>query len=202
MSIFSLKRQDHVNGPNVIDMKVTIENFCAELRSGKYDDGIDPESMCTTMVSFYQYITGTSEGGVIVLPAPANDPDDKYRSMWPEGAKVRTRQRRDSHTSRASSRTSNGRRIPNIDPVYSRSVASSTVSSRYRTVKARFIDDNENSDAREFSIGSIRESLPRVSEYDASRTHKKNQRSHDNDSPQARVVTGKGKPKFLEEDAE
>ena len=77
--------------------------------------------------------------------------------MWPEGAVVRTRSRRDSQTSR-SSRVSGGPKVPPLNPEYASSKASTTRNSRYAPVRARFWDDEgpERQDVRSFNMSSIR----------------------------------------------
>lgn len=156
-----LKRTVHVEGPSVNELKTTFENICDELNSGYYQSGIDPETMANMMVQLYRHITNTSNGKPLSLPAPINDPDDTCRILWPEGARVRTRSRRDSHASAGSSKTPSGILVPNMRSSYGSSVASSVKSSRYAPVKARFMDETGlDEDVRSMNLADIRRSQP------------------------------------------
>lgn len=171
MSFFNLKRTSHIDGPDVADIKVTFENLCASLQSERYDQGIEPESMGTTIIDIYKWITGTSGGKGLRLPAPMNDPDDRHTVMWAEGQKVRTRSRRDSHTSHTSRRTSDGNRVPNINPAYASSRASSTTSSRYPVVRTQFMEDDVPEEGvRNFHLKDLRSSVkPQQGHYEPMR---------------------------------
>lgn len=148
----------HVNGPEIHDVKITIENLCLSLQGELYIDGVDADSMCNTLTDVYKWLTGTLGPSAISLPAPANDPDDRHRSMWPEGAKVTTRSRRGSRSSHTS-RTSKGIAVPNISAAYTSSRASSTTSSRYAPVRARFIEDEYPEDGvRTVNLNDVRAS--------------------------------------------
>ena len=59
---FTYKKQDHINGPGVEDIKATFERICEHLKDGTYDSGIDAYTMCDTMNGLYKYITNTSKG--------------------------------------------------------------------------------------------------------------------------------------------
>lgn len=158
-SFFS--RTKYVEGGDIEDVRITFENLIFALQDKKYDEGVDAETIILTIRDIYGYVTGTSRGKALRLPAPANDPEDKYNTMWPEGAKVRTRSRRDSHTSRASSVTSNGVRVPRISNAYTNSRASSNTSSRYAPVKAKFIEDEAPEQVvRSFDMRDIRAAVP------------------------------------------
>jgi hypothetical protein len=160
-SFFS--RTKYVEGADVEDMKITFENIFAELRDSRYDDGIEVETTIAMIMDIYKYVTGTSHGKALSLPAPALNPDDKYRTMWPEGTKVRTRSRRDSHTSRASSVASNGVRVPKVAQGYTNSRASSTTSSKYAPVRAKFMEDEiPEEGVRSLNMREIRNTAPVV----------------------------------------
>lgn len=155
MSFF--KKTTHVDGPSVTDLKITFENICEELNSGAYSSGIDPETMANMLVQLYKHITNTLHGKPLTLPASMDDPSDKYRILWPEGARVRTRSRRDSHASAGSSIAPNGVHVPNMRSGYGSSVASSVKSSRYAPVKARFMDESGIDDGvRSLNLSDIR----------------------------------------------
>lgn len=146
-----------MDGPSVSELKTTFENICEEFNSGHYQSGIDPETMANMMVQLYRHITNTSNGKPLSLPSPMDDPEDTYRILWPEGAKVKTRSRRDSHASAGSSRTPSGVKVPNMRSSYGSSVASSVKSSRYAPVKARFMDETGLDDGvRSMNLADIR----------------------------------------------
>lgn len=150
----------HVDGPEIHDVKITMENLCLSLQDEMYIDGVDAETMCNTLTDVYKWLTGTLGQCGISLPAPANDPDDRHRSMWPEGAKVTTRSRRGSRSSHVS-RSSKGIVVPNINAAYTSSRASSTTSSRYAPVRARFIEDEYPEEAvRTINLRDVRASAP------------------------------------------
>lgn len=156
-------RTKYVEGGDIDDIRITFENLMGRLQDSKYDEGIDADTMVLTIVDIYKYVTDTSRGKALRLPAPANNPDDRHNTMWPEGAKVRTRSRRDSHASRASSVTSNGIRIPKINQAYTHSRASSNTSSKYAPVRARFIEDDvPDQGIRSFNMRDIRDAAPVV----------------------------------------
>jgi hypothetical protein len=151
-------------------VKITIENLCMHLSEDVYAEGIDPETLCCTMEDIYKWITGTQQRSTIQLPAPINDLDDRHRTMWPEGAKVTTRARRDSHSSSHSrkSSTSNGVKVPNINKAYTSSRNSSNATSRYAPVKARFIEDEYPDEVpRSVSLRDVRASGIRTMEQRA-----------------------------------
>lgn len=75
--------------PNKIDMKITIENLQTNLSSSRYNAGLDAATTVKLIGQLYEYLTGRYTGA-ITLPAPANDPDNKYMIMWPEGQKIRS----------------------------------------------------------------------------------------------------------------
>jgi hypothetical protein len=160
-SFFS--RTKYVEGGNVDDIRITFENIMIHLRERKYDEGIDTETMILTINDIYGYVTTSSRGKALRLPAPAGDPEDKHNLMWPEGSRVHTRSRRDSHASRASSVTSNGVRVPKINPVYTSSRASSNISSKYAPVRAKFIEDDvPDQGVRSFNMRDIRDAAPTI----------------------------------------
>lgn len=78
------------SGPNKSDIKTTLENVCALLDDPKYNGGLDPSSVVSLIEDIYEYVAG-NKNKRLRLPAPANDPDDRYRIMWAEGAKVKSR---------------------------------------------------------------------------------------------------------------
>jgi len=158
MSFINLTRKAYVNGGDVNDIRITFENLCEELSDSRYDSGIDAETMVGTLSGIYKYITGTLNGRPLMLPATSLDPDDRHRTMWAEGTKVRTRSRRDSQSSRGSSVTSNGMRVPNLNLNRTNSVASSSVSARYAPVRARFIEDehDDSNGVRNVDLRSVR----------------------------------------------
>ena len=150
-----------MDGPTVYQLKITYENICDELNSGRYSSGIDPETMADMLCQLYRYTTNVLNGKPLKLPAPMNDLEDKYNILWPEGTRVKTRSRRDSFASEGSSKTPNGARVPNMRSQYGSSVASSTRSSRYAPVKARFMDEDDLDDGvRSLKLADIKRSQP------------------------------------------
>lgn len=89
-------------GPPIEDVKVTFENMCITLGEPIYDRGVDSDGVINMISDLYRYISG-NKNMKIRCPAPADDPDDCHRIMWPEGAKVRSR------TSSVSSRSTSYR---------------------------------------------------------------------------------------------
>lgn len=71
------------------DVTNTISNLCAIVMQPKYLDGIDQESLVSTLEDLTSYVLGDTNKR-ISLPAPANNPDDKFNMMWPEGAVIRS----------------------------------------------------------------------------------------------------------------
>lgn len=150
----------HVNGPEIHNVQITVENLCLSLQDEVYNDGVDADTMCNTLTDLYKWLTGTLGPCSISLPAPANDPDDRHRGIWPEGSKVVTRSRRGSTSSRVS-RSSKGVVVPNINASYGSSRASSTTSSRYTPVRARFMEDEYPVEAhRTVNLRDVRASAP------------------------------------------
>lgn len=141
-------------------MKITVENLCFALQQDAYAEGIDPMTTCNMLADFYKWITGTLGDDPISLPAPANDLEDRHRKLLPEGSRVSTRTRRASTSSRSSnvSRNSKGAVVPNISAAYTSSRASSTTSSRYAPVRARFMeeDDYPEDEPKTVSLKDIR----------------------------------------------
>lgn len=141
MSFFS----GGVKGPQVTELRGTFNNLCAMLtQDERYRDGIDASGTATLLNDIYYYVTG-DRNQRIRLPAPAIDPTDKYRVMWPEGATVNSRAR-----SNASSRYS---KVPSLSGKYTQkdaNRASSVVSSSIASSKHRYIpfaSDDEDTDA-------------------------------------------------------
>ena len=162
-SFFLLRRSNtetHIDGPDIKNVKITVENLCFALQHDVYAEGIDPMTTCNMLADFYKWITGTLGDDPISLPAPANDLEDRHRKLLPEGSKVSTRPRRTSTSSRSSnvSRNSKGAIVPNISAAYTSSKASSTTSSRYAPVRHRFIeeDDYPEDEPRTVSLKDIR----------------------------------------------
>lgn len=162
-SFFLLRRtntETHIDGPDIRNVKITVENLCFALQQDAYAEGIDPMTTCNMLADFYKWITGTLGDNPISLPAPANDLDDRHRKLLPEGSKVSTRPRRSSTSSRSSnvSRNSKGAVVPNISAAYTSSRASSTTSSRYAPVRHRFMeeDDYPEDEPRTVSLKDIR----------------------------------------------
>lgn len=150
----------HVDGPEIHNVKITVENLCLSLQDEVYNDGVDADTMCNTLTDLYKWLTGTLGPCSISLPAPANDPDDRHRGIWPEGSKVVTRSRRGSTSSRTS-RSSKGVVVPNINASYGSSRASSTSTSRYAPVRARFIEDDYPDEThRTVNLRDVRASVP------------------------------------------
>lgn len=203
-SLFS--RTKYVEGGDVNDVRITFENIMIHLQEQRYDEGIDAETMLIMINDIYNYVTGASRGKAIRLPAPATDPDDKHRSMWPEGSKVHTRSRRDSHASRASSVTSNGVRVPKINPAYTSSRASSNTSSKYAPVRARFIEDDvPDQGVRSFNMRDIRDNMPsapRNSNTPQGRPSVDHRRapSYDNNAEYAPIQTSRARPRLPRQD--
>jgi hypothetical protein len=199
-------RTKYVEGADVDDMKVTLENIFGELRDPRYDEGIDTETMILTLKDLYKYITGTSQGRALRLPAPAVDPQDKYNTMWPEGTKVRTRSRRDSHASKASSVASNGVRVPRVNQAYSNSRASTNTSQRYAPVRATFIDDDVPEQAvRNLNMRDIRNSAPTAprndpTTYSRAPTTDRNERSYNLRGEPAPAIPTRIRPRLPQHD--
>jgi hypothetical protein len=195
-------RTKYVEGGDIDDIRITFENLMGRLQDSKYDEGIDADTMVLTIADIYKYVTDTSRGKALRLPAPANNPDDKYNTMWPEGAKVRTRSRRDSHASRASSVTSNGIRIPKINQAYTHSRASSNTSSKYAPVRARFIEDDvPDQGVRSFNMRDIRDAAPTVPRNTSSGQSRPSmdytrQRSYNDNVERIPAPAGRARPRF------
>lgn len=195
-------RTKYVEGGDIDDIRVTFENLMGRLQDSKYDEGIDADTMVLTIADIYKYVTDTSRGKALRLPAPANNPDDRHNSMWPEGAKVRTRSRRDSHASKASSVTSNGIRIPKISQAYTHSRASSNTSSKYAPVRARFIEEDvPDQGVRSFNMRDIRDAVPvaprsRDSAHSRPQVDHTRQRSYDDNAEYMHAPASRARPRF------
>ena len=162
-SFFLLRRSNtetHIDGPDIKNVKITVENLCIALQQDAYADGLDPMTTCNMLADFYKWITGTLGDDAISLPAPATDLEDRHRKLLPEGSRVSTRARRSSTSSKSSnvSRNSKGAVVPNISAAYTSSRASSTTSSRYAPVRHRFIeeDDYPEDEPRTVSLKEVR----------------------------------------------
>lgn len=144
MGLFSLPaKNDYVSGPHHTHVKVTFENLCQSLNDERYVDGVDPESLVDTVNDVYEWLMGLSKGKAIRLPAPATEPDDRHRTLWPEGSVVKTRSRRDSARSDRSSVTSGGHRVEGLSRQYTSSRASSVTSSKYAPIMGTFAEDDD-----------------------------------------------------------
>lgn len=133
MSFFS-----SVKGPEVLEVRRTFTNMCAIItQDDKYKEGVDADGIAALLNDVYYYVTG-NRNQRIRLPAPVNDPHDKFRVMWPEGAKV---------SSRAPSTTSS--KVPSLAKSYTQkdvnrasSVVSSSIASKHRYIPFASEDDD------------------------------------------------------------
>jgi len=79
-----------VKGPELADLKATIENLRVSLSGDEYINGMDQATTIQMVGDIYLYVVGKLSHG-LQLPAPADDPDDRCRVIWPDGMKVKTR---------------------------------------------------------------------------------------------------------------
>lgn len=137
-----------VKGPDLFDLKLTVENLQAALSGREYQDGLDQESTITMVGAIYCYVTGGLRYG-LPLPAPACDPEDKHRVMWPEGMKVKSR--RPSVSSVGSKHNSGVNRYGlrnDIGTSYAKSRASSVTSTSKYSSRYVGIAEEEDDDPR------------------------------------------------------
>lgn len=140
MSFFS-----SVKGPDVRELRLTFQNICATLtQDERYNDGIDADGVSELLSDVYYYVTG-NRNQRLRLPAPIADLNDKYRVMWPEGAKI---------SSRAPSAASRNSRVPSLAKSYTQkdvnrasSVISSSIASKHRYIP--FASDDEDTEAEQ-----------------------------------------------------
>lgn len=107
MSFFNTSKQ-HTTHPDIKYVKVTLENLVAILHQNIYENGIDPGTMCETIDDIFTYLSGDKYIR-IRCPAPVDNPDDRFRVLWPEGSIVLSRPPSEtshrSHRSRHSSKS-------------------------------------------------------------------------------------------------
>ena len=80
-------------GSEVSDIKTTLENLCSELSSSVYDDGVDRDSLIVTLGDIYKWIV-VDPDITISLPAISSNPEDRFRFVFPESARVSSRKHR------------------------------------------------------------------------------------------------------------
>lgn len=183
---FLLRKNSHVDGPSADNIKITFENLCQEFHGSVYENGIDPETATVLIHDLYKWLVGLSDSSPIRLPAPVDDVGDKHRVMWPEGSTIRTRSRRDSHTSKSSA----SKGVSDLNRTYTSSRASSVVSSRYAPVRNKFVDDPRPEDGvRSLNLRDLKEhqiattpSLEQIKDH----VHKRSRRVV-HDQPQADI---------------
>lgn len=149
-----------VDGPNVIQIKVTLENLCSELNSNLYDLGVDRDTLVKTLSDIYEWIVVNKDTRISV-PAPRDDLDDRHRYIFPEGARVSTRR-----SSRASSVTSTAssslpKQALKLSSHYTRSHASTSSANRYQPTHIGFAEEEE--DFTDVPVNRTR-TMPRRSE--------------------------------------
>ena len=79
-----------IKGPELADLKATVENLRVTLSGDEYINGMDQATTIQMVGDIYSYVVGKLSHG-LQLPAPADDPDDRGRVMWPDGMKVKSR---------------------------------------------------------------------------------------------------------------
>lgn len=155
-------------GPEVNNIRVTVENLCTHISNEKYNKGIDPDGVINMIHDFYYYVTG-EKNIRIRLPAPMSNTEDHFDMMWPEGAKVSSRP-----TSVSSSHYKGKRLSSNYKSTKIQSRASSVTSTSKRTVHYVGIAEEESSDERADNDYDDRK-------YKATSTrHRSNSTRHDN----------------------
>jgi len=127
------------SGPQLQDVKVTLENLCALVDDPLYQNGVTSDGVVNMLQDLYKYISG-DKNKRIRCPAPADNPDDRYRMMWPEGAKVTSRP-----SSVTSSRNYNIRRLSTeYNDTARRRAASVTSSGTFTSRYVGIIDEEES----------------------------------------------------------
>ena len=131
-----------IDGPDVMKMKITFENLCSELNDSIYDDGVDRNTIIATIKDIYNWLVVDSDSS-ITLPATTREPDDRYRFIFPEGARVSTRKRGGtlSVSSRGSATLPKAAR--KLSSHYTRSHSSTSSANRSQPRYVGFAEDDD-----------------------------------------------------------
>ncbi|KAL9122213.1 MAG: hypothetical protein Q9187_001230 [Circinaria calcarea] len=119
------------------------------IRAPEYYHGIDVDTMVECFDNLYSYIAGDMNSR-IRCPAAVNDPEDKFRSMWPEGSTVFSRS-----TSVASYNSGKSRHSSRSRPEYSKRLSakytggSGSVTSKFGSRYVGIAEESEQDEARD-----------------------------------------------------
>lgn len=166
-----------VDGPGVTDIQATLENLCAELNSSIYNGGVDRKTLIGTIEDIYKWIV-VDRNNSIALPAPSDNPSDRFRFIFPDGAQVTTRVRRSTSVSSKGSAClpKSARKLSNH---YTQSCSSVSRNPVFQSKHIGFVEDdvdppytpplrtqsNQPSDHHHnVRVGDIRGDLPYVDE--------------------------------------
>lgn len=132
-----------INGPEVMAIKITFENICQQLNDGLYDRGVDRDTLINTIDDMYRWMV-VDPNYTIRLPATVDEPDDKSRFIFPEGARVMTRKH--GGTSSVSSRASSNlpKNARKLSEHYTRSCSTTSSAHGYKSRHIGFVEDDED----------------------------------------------------------